>query len=84
MSFQDELRRYGPEAAPRVSRREALDYCARLTATHYENFSVVTWLTPREHRLAFQSLYAFCRWSDDSRALNVFLPRFGHERCQDP
>jgi squalene synthase HpnC len=26
---------------------------------------VVTWLTPREHRPAFQSIYAFCRWSDD-------------------
>ena len=24
-----------------------------------------TWLTPREHRPAFQSIYAFCRWSDD-------------------
>ena len=37
----------------------------RLTANHYENFSVVTWLTPRQHRPAFQSIYAFCRWSDD-------------------
>ena len=26
---------------------------------------MVTWLTPREHRPAFQSIYAFCRWSDD-------------------
>ena len=49
----------------RVSRDEALAYCARLTATHYENFSVVTWLTPRDLRPAFQSIYAFCRWSDD-------------------
>ena len=65
MSFQDDLRRYGPEATQRVTREEARAYCARLTATHYENFSVVTWLTPREHRLAFQSIYAFCRWSDD-------------------
>ncbi len=65
MSFQDDLRRYGPEAAERVSRAEARAYCARLTAAHYENFSVVTWLTPREHRPAFQSIYAFCRWSDD-------------------
>ena len=48
-----------------MSRVEALGYCARLTADHYENFSVVTWLTPREHRPAFQSIYAFCRWSDD-------------------
>ena len=34
------------------------------TAGHYENFSVVTWLTP-PLRPAFQSIYAFCRWSDD-------------------
>ncbi|MDR3622109.1 MAG: squalene synthase HpnC [Paludisphaera borealis] len=65
MSFEADLRRYGPPVCEPVSRQEALDYCARLTATHYENFSVVTWLTPREHRPAFQSVYAFCRWSDD-------------------
>jgi squalene synthase HpnC len=65
MSFREDLRRYGPDSNKRVSRSEALEYCARLTATHYENFSVVTWLTPREHRPAFQSIYAFCRWSDD-------------------
>ena len=46
------------------ARRPALTVRS-LTATHYENFSVVTWLTPREHRPAFQSIYAFCRWSDD-------------------
>ncbi len=65
MSFQDDLRRYGPEAGESVTHDEARAYCARLAATHYENFSVVTWLTPREHRPAFQSIYAFCRWSDD-------------------
>ncbi|MGO9600907.1 MAG: squalene synthase HpnC [Isosphaeraceae bacterium] len=65
MSFQDDLLRYGPEAQGRASCDEARAYCAHLTATHYENFSVVTWLTPREHRPAFQSIYAFCRWSDD-------------------
>jgi squalene synthase HpnC len=65
MSFQDDLRHYGPEAAGSASREEAIAYCAQLTATHYENFSVVTRLTPREHRPAFQSIYAFCRWSDD-------------------
>ena len=65
MSFQDDLRRYGPGADEDVSPAEAWAYCAHLTATHYENFSVVTWLTPREHRPAIQSIYAFCRWSDD-------------------
>jgi squalene synthase HpnC len=65
MAFWDDLRRFGPGTSEHVSRDEALAYCARLTATHYENFSVVTWLTPRELRPAFQSIYAFCRWSDD-------------------
>src|SRR6516165_7243724 len=65
MAFVEDLRRFGPGASGRISRDEALAYCARLTATHYENFSVVTWLTPRAHRAAFRSIYAFCRWSDD-------------------
>lgn len=65
MTFEADLRRFGPPGPESVSRKEALEYCARLTSAHYENFSVVTWLTPREHRPAFQSIYAFCRWSDD-------------------
>jgi squalene synthase HpnC len=65
MPFLDDLRRFGPDASYEVSRPEAWAYCARLTATHYENFSVATWLTPRHLRPAFQSIYAFCRWSDD-------------------
>jgi squalene synthase HpnC len=65
MPFSDDLRQFGPGTAVHLSRDQAQAYCARLTSTHYENFSVVTWLTPREHRPAFQSIYAFCRWSDD-------------------
>jgi squalene synthase HpnC len=65
MTFREDLRQFGPGSRERVLRAEALAYCASLTAAHYENFSVVTWLTPRAHRPAFQSIYAFCRWSDD-------------------
>jgi squalene synthase HpnC len=65
MAFSDDLRRFGPDASESLSREQALAYCARLTSSHYENFSVVSWLTPREHRPAFRSIYAFCRWSDD-------------------
>ena len=65
MSFHDDLHRYGPDSDYHVSLDEAREYCAHLTAAHYENFSVVTWLTPRELRPAFQSVYSFCRWSDD-------------------
>ena len=58
MPFLDDLRQFGPDASYEVSRAEAWAYCARLTATHYENFSVATWLTPRPLRPAFQSIYA--------------------------
>jgi squalene synthase HpnC len=64
-TFQDDLRRFGPGASETLAPSEARAYVARLAATHYENFHVVTWLTPRELRPAFRSIYAFCRWSDD-------------------
>jgi squalene synthase HpnC len=64
-SFADDLRRFGPETAVRLSRAEAIAYCAELTATHYENFSVVNRLTPPHLIPAFRAVYAFCRWSDD-------------------
>ncbi len=63
--FADELRRFGPESTVRTSREEAIAYCAALTASHYENFSVVTRLTPPALIPAFRAVYAFCRWSDD-------------------
>jgi squalene synthase HpnC len=65
MAFPDDLQRFGPGSTTLVDRQGAWAYCARLTASHYENFHVVSWLTPRAIRPAFQSIYAFCRWSDD-------------------
>ena len=68
MPFLDELEQYGPRpdgSSTAVNREEAWAYCDRLTRSHYENFSVVTRLTPRHLRPAFASIYAFCRWSDD-------------------
>jgi squalene synthase HpnC len=65
MPFPDDLDRFGPDAAYALSLDESRAYCAQLTASHYENFSVVTWLTPKDLRPAFASIYAFCRWSDD-------------------
>ncbi len=32
---------------------------------HYENFSVASWLIPRQLRRHFFHVYAYCRWSDD-------------------
>jgi squalene synthase HpnC len=37
----------------------------RLAATHYENFSVISFLLPRHLRQDFCNIYAFCRVADD-------------------
>ena len=64
--FTDELRQYGPHAGDRVlSPRDARAYCARGARTHYENFSVVSWLLPRHLVPHVEAVYAFCRWADD-------------------
>lgn len=66
MDFSAHLARFGPGTHHEVPCPEAARrYCAELTASHYENFHVVTLLTPRELRPHFANIYAFCRWSDD-------------------
>ncbi|MCI0352138.1 MAG: squalene synthase HpnC [Acidobacteriales bacterium] len=52
-----------PERAPRLA--EAQVYCERLARTHYENFSVATWLLPARLKQHFFNVYAYCRISDD-------------------
>ena len=52
-----------PEVAP--SLEEARAYCRTLTETHYENFTVASWFLPEKLRPHFESIYAYCRISDD-------------------
>jgi squalene synthase HpnC len=65
--FAAELARYGPHAAdaPPPAPADAAAYCRRLARTHYENFTVASWLLPRGLRQHFCNVYAFCRWADD-------------------
>jgi squalene synthase HpnC len=44
---------------------EALVYCQRLALSHYENFTVGSWLLPRLVRRHVYAVYAFCRHVDD-------------------
>ncbi len=44
---------------------EARRYCRDLAASHYENFSVASWLLPSHLRQHFANVYAYCRWADD-------------------
>lgn len=48
-----------------VSREEAERYCRELTASHYENFTVISWLLPKHLKQHFANVYAYCRWADD-------------------
>ena len=43
----------------------AQQYCWKLAHSHYENFSVVSTLLPRDMRQDFCNVYAFCRTADD-------------------
>ncbi len=52
-----------PEDRPTLA--EAQAWCRHLARTHYENFHVATWFLPRRVRPHFDSLYSFCRVSDD-------------------
>jgi squalene synthase HpnC len=67
-AFAAELSLYGPQ--PSAARRapslaEAQEYCRRLAKSHYENFTVASFLLPRELRPHFHAVYAYCRWADD-------------------
>ncbi len=64
--FSRQLEQWGPQANYKpASLAAAREYCREVTTRHYENFSVVSRLLPEELHPHFQSVYAFCRWSDD-------------------
>lgn len=44
---------------------EAQAWCRELTRSHYENFHVATFFLPEKVRPHFESIYAYCRVSDD-------------------
>ena len=51
--------------AVRPTLAEAKLWCRNLATTHYENFHVATWFLPKAIRAHFESVYAYCRVSDD-------------------
>jgi squalene synthase HpnC len=52
-----------PSARPTLD--EAKAWCKTLATTHYENFHVATLFLPKKVRPHFESVYAYCRVSDD-------------------
>jgi squalene synthase HpnC len=53
-------------AAPGVSTVEqAYAFCGRVARSHYENFTIASWLMPRQMRRHMHAIYAFARIADD-------------------
>ena len=44
---------------------QAYQYCATLAKSHYENFTVASWLMPRQMRRHMHAIYAYARIADD-------------------
>lgn len=64
--FQHQLLNYGPDANWQTpSTSDAYAYCQDLTASSYENFSVISWFLPTELHPHFAAIYSYCRWADD-------------------
>jgi squalene synthase HpnC len=59
------LTELGPGSTRTWSPAESRQYCRQLARTHYENFTVASWLLPRDLRQHFYNVYAYCRWADD-------------------
>lgn len=52
------------DAAP-VGLEDAYGWCTKLATTHYENFTIASWLMPREMRPHMHAIYAYARIADD-------------------
>ncbi len=55
----------GIASAESVTLAEAYRYCERLARSHYENFNVGGWITPKRKLPHVYAIYAWCRMVDD-------------------
>jgi squalene synthase HpnC len=55
----------GAGASAAASLAGAYAYCARLAKSHYENFTIASWLMPRAMRPHMYAIYAYARMADD-------------------
>jgi len=54
-----------PQVHAQTDVKSAYEYCARLAKSHYENFTIASWLMPREMRPPMHAIYAYARMADD-------------------
>jgi squalene synthase HpnC len=54
-----------PAASDAAQLAAAYAWCSRLASSHYENFTIASWLMPREMRRHVHAIYAYARVADD-------------------
>ena len=54
-----------PAAPGAAALAEAYEFCARVARSHYENFTIASWLMPRAMRKHMHAIYAYARIADD-------------------
>lgn len=91
MDLREQLRYLGPSSnAPTPTLEDAQLYCRQLATSHYENFSVASWLFPAHLRQHLCNVYAYCRWADDladeteSPATSLCLLEWWETQLDDP
>jgi squalene synthase HpnC len=52
-------------AGPVTELDRAYAFCAELAQSHYENFTIASWLMPQEMRKHMHAIYAYARMADD-------------------
>jgi len=63
----------GPATAANLA--EAYAWCGRLAKSHYENFTIASWLMPRAMRPHMHAIYAYARIADDFADENKSLAK---------
>jgi squalene synthase HpnC len=53
----------------------AYAYCAKLARSHYENFTIASWLMPRAMRPHMHAIYAYARIADDFADEDASIPK---------
>lgn len=61
---------------------DAYAYCSRLARSHYENFTIASWLMPRAMRPHMHAIYAYARIADDFADEDRSLAKLDDWECE--
>jgi squalene synthase HpnC len=60
----------------------AYEWCGQLARSHYENFTIASWLMPRAMRPHMHAIYAYARIADDFADVDKSLAKLDEWECE--